>query len=106
MPKNKEKQSKVKRVVFIVLALVLAGVMGQLIFEAISFISVNSAERNPNLITGMAYTISGGDCNINENSVDCCEKACSSWCEAKGTSAVKVGVLEPINLKCKCTCLK
>ena len=109
MPKKKieEKHSKVRKAVFIALALVLVGVMGKLVIEAVGFVSANAAARNPdNMITGMAYTISGGDCKIDENSVDCCEKACSSWCTSKGTTVVRVGVLEPIDVRCKCTCLQ
>ncbi len=106
MPKKKveEGHPRIRKAIFLVLALVLIGVMGRLVVEAFSFVSANARDPD-NLITGMAYTISGGECPSDADSVDCCEAACSNWCKAKGQSLFKVGVVEPVDVKCKCTCI-
>jgi len=108
MPKKivkKDEPSKIRKAVFIVFALILVGVMGKLVVEAISFVTTNTVEISPNQITGMAYTISGGACSDELNTADCCQDACLPWCESKGQSLYKVGVVEPLDLKCKCTCV-
>jgi hypothetical protein len=105
--KNEDKNSRIRKIVFTFLALVLVAVMGRIVFEAYSFISYNTGIADQDIkITGMAYTISGGDCVKGEDSTDCCERACTTWCVAKGESLYKVGVLDPINVRCKCTCLE
>ena len=103
--KREEGHPRLRKAVFIVLALVLVGVMGRLVVEAFSFVSSNGIQRDANKITGMAYTISGGECPPDSDSADCCEAACAKWCKAKGQSLFKVGVVEPIDVKCKCTCV-
>jgi hypothetical protein len=101
-----EGHPRIRRAVFILLALVLVVMMGRLVVEAFSFVSANAAARTAdNKITGMAYTIEGGNCPDDANSADCCQEACSAWCKSKGQSLIKVGVVEPIEVKCKCTCL-
>lgn len=104
MPRDfdREGHPKMRKALFIILALILVIVMGRVTVEGFSFV-VGNAVKNAG-IKGDAYTITGGSCPTGEDSADCCEKACVKWCGAKERGLVRAGVIDPMKVKCKCVC--
>jgi len=104
MPKNFEdrRYRMLRKAVFITLALILLVVLGRVVVEAFSFVAGNSGKKAE--VSGTAYNLTGEGCPMEEDSTDCCEEACARLCSAKNRSLIKVGVIDPMKIKCGCVC--
>jgi len=96
MPKKFEEDHElVRKAVFVALAILLVVVFGKFVTGAVSYMF----EGTP----GTGYNITG-NCDLEKDSIDCCENACSQWCAVKNKKVFSVGVIEPMEVKCRCTC--